>query len=295
MTRTAYYEHPDYVPLILRANVLWRELEDEIGEELLHQVGGIYLGKLDGEVISGSLRSAREHNLPHEFLTRDAAQREVPAISTPPDYAWPGFRAGDGRIPADGEMRRRDGARGDAARRGDSWAREGDRVGKWFGPDGPGGISREKNRILRRGVDVEADCGSGHSPGRDAADGGMVLAERAEAFRERAGVGDRSEGGTLLRLPDARGDAGGARCAPCNRPGDRSGCGGARDVSKDVETLRKFMAELLPDANGSLISVKTCLYTNSPDHHFYSGAHPRMKDGILAAGFSGHGFKFATR
>src|SRR4051812_38026812 len=29
MTRTAYFEHPDYVPLILRANELWRELESE--------------------------------------------------------------------------------------------------------------------------------------------------------------------------------------------------------------------------------------------------------------------------
>ncbi len=86
MTRTAYYEHPDYVPLILRANVLWRELEDEIGEELLHQVGGIYMGRQEGEVISGSLRSAREHNLPHAFLTRDALEGKFPQFRMPPDY-----------------------------------------------------------------------------------------------------------------------------------------------------------------------------------------------------------------
>ncbi len=55
------------------------------------------------------------------------------------------------------------------------------------------------------------------------------------------------------------------------------------------------MAEMIPDANGSMLSVKTCLYTNSPDHHFIlEGKHPKMKDVILAAGFSGHGFKFAT-
>ena len=61
MTRTAYYEHPDYVPLLRRANVLWRELESETRTSLLHQVGGIYIGPESGEVVPGSIRSAREH------------------------------------------------------------------------------------------------------------------------------------------------------------------------------------------------------------------------------------------
>ena len=33
MTRMAYYEHPDYVPLLLRAYELWRELEQEAGAD----------------------------------------------------------------------------------------------------------------------------------------------------------------------------------------------------------------------------------------------------------------------
>src|SRR5687767_7035075 len=60
MTRTSYYEHPDYVPLLRRANELWRELEEECGEKILHLVGGLYLGPLEGPLLAGALRSATE-------------------------------------------------------------------------------------------------------------------------------------------------------------------------------------------------------------------------------------------
>jgi len=46
--RLAYYEHPDYVPLLRRAWELSRELETATGEELLRQTGGLYAGPPDG-------------------------------------------------------------------------------------------------------------------------------------------------------------------------------------------------------------------------------------------------------
>jgi sarcosine oxidase len=36
------------------------------------------------------------------------------------------------------------------------------------------------------------------------------------------------------------------------------------------------------------------MYTNSPDSHFILGKHPRYEHVIIACGFSGHGFKFAS-
>src|SRR5439155_22036529 len=39
MIRMAYYEHPDYVPLLRRAYELWGEIERESGEKLLHITG----------------------------------------------------------------------------------------------------------------------------------------------------------------------------------------------------------------------------------------------------------------
>jgi sarcosine oxidase len=66
------------------------------------------------------------------------------------------------------------------------------------------------------------------------------------------------------------------------------------DISADLRMLERFIAGRMPKASGPLLSAKTCLYTNSPDHHFIVGRHPNRKNVTIAAGFSGHGFKFAT-
>ncbi len=47
MIRTAYYEHPDYVPLLRRSFQLWRELQAETSTHILHLTGGIYMGRPD--------------------------------------------------------------------------------------------------------------------------------------------------------------------------------------------------------------------------------------------------------
>jgi sarcosine oxidase len=63
--RLAYAEDPRYVPLLRRAYELWRELEELAGERLLVITGGVDAGAESSATITGSLRSCREHNLPH--------------------------------------------------------------------------------------------------------------------------------------------------------------------------------------------------------------------------------------
>ena len=41
-------------------------------------------------------------------------------------------------------------------------------------------------------------------------------------------------------------------------------------------------------------AIQTCIYTNTPDEHFIIDTHPESERIIIAAGFSGHGFKFAS-
>jgi sarcosine oxidase len=89
VTRTAYYEHPDYVPLLKRSHELWRELEAESGETILHMVGGLYLGPREGPLIAGSLRAAQAHGLVHENLDRDAVTRRFPQFELP--ATWGGL------------------------------------------------------------------------------------------------------------------------------------------------------------------------------------------------------------
>jgi sarcosine oxidase len=42
------------------------------------------------------------------------------------------------------------------------------------------------------------------------------------------------------------------------------------------------------------MSLKTCLFTNTPDEHFIIDLHPVFPQVCIAAGFSGHGFKFCS-
>jgi sarcosine oxidase len=42
--RLAYFEHPNYVPLLRRAYELWREAEGAWGEQLLYVTGGVDAG-----------------------------------------------------------------------------------------------------------------------------------------------------------------------------------------------------------------------------------------------------------
>src|SRR5687767_902572 len=61
--RLAYWEHPTYVALLRRSYELWRELEQQSGEQLLHITGSVDAGLADGPVFTGALRSSQLHGL----------------------------------------------------------------------------------------------------------------------------------------------------------------------------------------------------------------------------------------
>ena len=75
MIRKAYFEDSAYVPLVLRAYELWRELERATGEEILRITGLLSVGEETSEIIQGTRHAAHEHDLSVESLS----QREVKA------------------------------------------------------------------------------------------------------------------------------------------------------------------------------------------------------------------------
>ncbi|MDE3164743.1 MAG: FAD-dependent oxidoreductase, partial [Acidobacteriota bacterium] len=62
---------------------------------------------------------------------------------------------------------------------------------------------------------------------------------------------------------------------------------------EDEAVLREAIRRYFPEADGATLAMKTCLFTNSPDEHFLLDLHPDSPRVAVAAGFSGHGFKFA--
>src|SRR5688500_3770450 len=83
--REAYFEDPAYVPLVQRADVLWTELEHQVGDRLFVRTGGIMIGPEHGVLVGGARASAQQHRLPHELLTSAEVRRRFPALAPEPD------------------------------------------------------------------------------------------------------------------------------------------------------------------------------------------------------------------
>ncbi|MFD4865851.1 N-methyl-L-tryptophan oxidase [Streptomyces sp. NPDC058412] len=78
MFRVTCLEHPGLVPLAKRSRELWQQLETRTGRALFDQVGAVLMGPADGHIAGGSLRAAREHDLPVDTLTAAELSRWLP-------------------------------------------------------------------------------------------------------------------------------------------------------------------------------------------------------------------------
>jgi sarcosine oxidase len=299
MIRTAYYEHPNYVPLLRRSFQLWKQLEEDTLTKLLHVTGGLYMGRRDGEVVGGSLRSCQTHNLPYELFDRDELRSKFPHFHVPEDHVGlleydAGFLIPERCISAHVDLAMRHGATIRGNEPVTSWETD----------------ARSARVTTTRGT-YEADellfC-SGAWSGKLIADLGVPLAVTRQVLgwvqplrREPFLLGaqpvwgiDDGGGGLYYGFP-LHVEAPGLKIAH-HFPG------AATDPDRvdrapqpgDEETFRGAIRRFLPDADGPLMSLRICLYTNSPDHHFIVDRHPTRPRVTLACGFSGHGFKFAS-
>ena len=60
-----------------------------------------------------------------------------------------------------------------------------------------------------------------------------------------------------------------------------------------IAHIDTYAQERLPEL-GKTTHAEVCLYTETPDEDFIIDAHPHCSDLLIAAGFSGHGFKFCA-
>ena len=63
---------------------------------------------------------------------------------------------------------------------------------------------------------------------------------------------------------------------------------------RDEEVLRAGIKAFFPEADGPLMALRTCLFTNTPDEHFVIDRLPGTPQIIVASPCSGHGYKFAS-
>ena len=68
-----------------------------------------------------------------------------------------------------------------------------------------------------------------------------------------------------------------------------------RALAPDDEPLvRDFLARFFPSLQPERSKHAVCMYSLTPDKHFVLDIHPECPAVVLGAGFSGHGFKFAS-
>jgi sarcosine oxidase len=300
MIRMAYYEHPHYVPLLRRAYELWHELDKDAGERVLHVTGGLYMGPPNGPVVHGTLEAATLHGLPHTLLDRRELHRKFPHFTVPDDYVGviepnAGFLLSEKAI----------GRQAIAALLNGAELHGHEPVLDWKATDN--GVSVRTSRDTYHAERL-VFC-SGAWTGKLLADLGVPLVVTRQIlgwvwprrshnfFWHRVmpvwGIEqpDHSLAYGFPMMPDHPGLKL-ARHAP-GLPTDPDHIDRTTHP-EDEREIRDILQRYLPDADGPLVSLRTCMYTNSPDHHFIIDRHPNHKNVFLAAGFSGHGFKFAS-
>jgi len=296
--RQAYSEGPNYVPLIRRAYELWHELEQTSGVELLRLTGGLMIGAEECWIVHGSLISARAHDLPHELLSSAELQRRFPMLRVGSDVALFEERAGaifpEACILAHLDLAARHGAE----------LRFGTRVEAWRPVDdgveivADGRTVRARRLILTAGAwagPLLAELGLPLQPERNVIFWMQPVTKTAAfgAGRFPVFIWHHPTEPPLYGLPDLHGEGVKVGLHHSGVTVDPDGSRHGTDAA-DVVAIRRSLDERIPALNGDIRASTVCMYTNTPDDHFVIGLHPAHPQVALAAGFSGHGYKFAS-
>ncbi len=300
--RMAYFEHPDYVPLLRVAYARWDELAARSGERLFERCGTVVAGAPDSAVVEGVFRAARQHDLVVDDLSASQAARRWPGLVLPADYRV-SFEADAGLLYAERcvDVLRRC-ARDSGAKLIDNVAVAGwvvseagvrvafenrpavtvDRLvitaGSWTNAalSGAGSAPRLPLRLLRR-VMVWLRTGGKHH----LSDGFPVFAVHGAEDAFSYGFPGLEPG--VMKL--ARHDGGDEFSTPETRD-DAIALG-------DVERVLAVACPILPGLTRDVVRHEACTYTSTPDGHFVVGRHADSERVVIGAGFSGHGFKLA--
>src|SRR5690606_23349949 len=84
--RHAYGEGRKYVPLALRAEELWDELQKETNLPIFKQTGGLGFGPSDSEFIKEAIARGRQYALPLELLKAEEVSKRWPGVRLPEGF-----------------------------------------------------------------------------------------------------------------------------------------------------------------------------------------------------------------
>lgn len=296
--RKAYFEDERYIPLLQRAEVLWRRLEKESGTELLRTTGLLLAGAETSTVLQRAAGGAARHGIRLDGMNAGEVRARFPGVRIMDDESAM-FEPGAGvldpeaAIAANLRLAREIGAeqRHDTAL--SRWiARNGEievtladgsqlraaklvlALGPWFGKE-----MKELAVPLR----IERNVQVWFSPATTRYD-----ATNFPAFLiDRPGLP-----GALYGFPNS-GEGIKAAFHGSGVQVEPDSMSRSIDQGEDVLPLQAALNNWMPGAADRYLSGKACMYSLTPDQNFVLGRHPHYHNVIFCGGFSGHGFKFA--
>lgn len=298
--RHAYYNAPGYVPLVQRAQTLWRELEEISGETLFIHTGGLSMGRPDALVVRGALLAAERYGLEHEVLDSSEVQQRHPAIRLSEDMIGVRDPSAGFLLPERAIL-----AHAAAARAHGAEVRTWEAITGWEATND--GVTvhtehhdyRAERLVFTAGAWMAELLADLHLP--------------LEVTRQVVGWFEPDDPALcepdrlpvwLLQPPDDEEYFYGLpRYGP---PGLKLGrmfhlqrAVTPAELTRttddaDEALLRTCLAPYFPGANGRALELMTCMFTSTPDGHFIMDAHPRHPNVTVVSACSGHGFKFAS-
>ena len=303
--RKAYAEHPDYVPLLQRAYENWKTLENETGTQVYFKTGLLYCGETNDPFIKGVKLSSEKYNIPVEELSQADAQKRYPQFKLPDGYKQllepdAGFVTPERSILLFTEQ---------AIKRG-AIIRTREKVLQWKRDNGTISVTTDQGSYQAKKLVITAGPWGGKMI--PALANKLTVTRQAIAWMKPKKWDDFTLGnfpcwiiehggrdyyGFPILPAGQLGGPAGMKLAlhfPLGNPTDPDAVNRNIDEA-DEKVLTEALRLLIPDGYESTLSMKTCLYTNSPDQHFIIDHLPGYeKDVAIAAGFSGHGFKFVS-
>jgi sarcosine oxidase len=303
--RKAYFEHPDYVPLLERAYSIWNDLEEEAGEQVYFRTGLLYIGDSGSSLISGVRKSSSLYNIEVVEKSKDQFKLDHLQFQLPDHHTTllepdAGFLLPEKAIRLFKDMAIHHGAEISSHQKVISWKQTETGVivttengtytadklvitaGPWAGKLIPGW---EDQLVVTRQVLA------------------WVMPKQPKAFELGSfpcwTLADDEHESIFYGFPmmPSIGFEGpiGLKLAHHAQglPTDPDGLD-LPPNSEDEKLIVDFLHRFMPNAYDYTITMKTCRYTNSKDEHFILDQLPGYDNVYVASGCSGHAFKFSS-
>lgn len=296
--RKAYFEHPSYVPLLLRAYDLWGQIEYVAEQKLFHRTGLLEIGPSDGIVVPGVLLSAAQHGLDIETMSMSEAHRRFPGIDG--DASWSvllerdaGYLNVEECVAAYLKLARDNGAE----------LKTDEVVVDWQSRNGSVVVRTDKDEYHARSLVVAAGPWASEALSRYRLPLRVVrkylywYQGGTPSYRQDHGFPCyfyETAQGYFYGFPER--DGAGAKVARHSGgetvQGPIDGMHPADDDDRNM--VEMFLKRNLPEMNLECRQTKGCYYTMTPDENFIVDCLPDAPNVTVVAGLSGHGFKFTS-